>query len=395
MIRKINLKNTLIFMTLYATYTAIYVARVNLSVASPELIKLNIADSAKIGLLGSLFSVIYALGRIVNGILSDSKPPWIMLGTGLCVIGVSNLFIGFLPPFVEIMIFWMLNAFAQSMLWSSVLFTISSIYSKEKAKGKASAMVTSVATGNIVGILLDTYLVTKFGVNYAFIIPGILTLILGVLSVIATKKIKNDTQKASTHKSNLSVIKSKSFVKMNILAVIHGVMKENISLWMAVYIVDTYFVDLTTSSFYVVLIPLIGFIGRIIYPIINKLCRNNENKIIALGFVICIAASSLLCIGKSGIFVSVLALGIIYMAVSLINTVFLSIYPLSFADTGNTASVSGIMDFSTYLGGGISSVIYGIVISSFGYLPMFLSWVLISVMSIFILKSIKKNKSTI
>lgn len=395
MTRKINLKNTLIFMTLYAAYTAIYVARVNLSVASPELIKLNIADSAQIGLLGSLFSVIYALGRIVNGILSDSKPPWIMLGTGLCVIGVSNLFIGFLPPFVEIMIFWMLNAFAQSMLWSSVLFTISSIYSKEKAKGKASAMVTSVATGNIVGILLDTYLVTKFGVNYAFIIPGTLTLILGVLSVIATKKIKNDTQNVSSHKSNLSVIKSKSFVKMNILAVIHGVMKENISLWMAVYIVDTYFVDLTTSSFYIVLIPLIGFVGRIIYPIINKFCRNNENKIIALGFVICIAASSLLCIGKSGIFVSVLALGIIYMAVSLINTVFLSIYPLSFADTGNTASVSGIMDFSTYLGGGISSVIYGIVISSFGYLPMFLSWALISIMSIFILNSIKKNKSTI
>ena len=39
------------------------------------------------------------------------------------------------------------------------------------------------------------------------------------------------------------------------------------------------------------------------------------------------------------------------------------------------------MDFATYLGAGVSSVIYGAVIKHFGYLPMFISWAMISVIS--------------
>lgn len=58
----------------------------------------------------------------------------------------------------------------------------------------------------------------------------------------------------------------------------------------------------------------------------------------------------------------------------------------AWVQTGNTASVSGIMDFSTYLGAGISSAVYGVVIQYFGYLPMFVSWVILSGISAFILR---------
>lgn len=44
-------------------------------------------------------------------------------------------------------------------------------------------------------------------------------------------------------------------------------------------------------------------------------------------------------------------------------------------------SVSGIMDFVTYLGAGLSSVVYGFV----GYLPMFASWAVVSVVSLTVL----------
>ena len=70
----------------------------------------------------------------------------------------------------------------------------------------------------------------------------------------------------------------------------------------------------------------------------------------------------------------------------MINTSMLSIYPIRYLASGNVASVSGIMDFATYLGGGISSVLYGILIDSFGYVPMFTSWAVISVVSIVFLK---------
>ena len=76
-----------------------------------------------------------------------------------------------------------------------------------------------------------------------------------------------------------------------------------------------------------------------------------------------------------------------------INTSVLSIYPLRYSDTGNSASVSGITDFSTCFGAGVSSAVYGAVIKHFGYLPMFVSRAVISVLSIFILIVINKNSA--
>ena len=70
-------------------------------------------------------------------------------------------------------------------------------------------------------------------------------------------------------------------------------------------------------------------------------------------------------------------LSLIYMAVSVMNACFLSFFPLQFAREGTVASVSGIMDFATYLGTGLSSMVFGMLIEGYGYRAMFLSWALL------------------
>ena len=84
-------------------------------------------------------------------------------------------------------------------------------------------------------------------------------------------------------------------------------------------------------------------------------------------------------------------MSLIYAAVSIINTSILSIFPLRYAKTGNVASISGVMDLATYAGSGISSLVYGFVIDSFGYVPMFASWIAISVISVAVLLTMKEK----
>jgi len=383
----------IIFFIVYLAYTSIYIARINLSVASPGLISEGVIDAVQVGLLGSIFSTIYAVGRLINGGVSDKMPPWIMLTTGLCLAGASNVLISFFPPFIGIFILWLTNAYAQSMLWSSVLCVVSSIYDKEVAKKKTSVMVTSVAMGNILSIIINTYLITNFGTRFAFVVPGILTIVLGILVCILTKHIKAPTEdREKNHVSMWELIKKKEVYTMLVPATLHGVMKDNISLWMAVFIVDRFCVDLTTSSYYILLIPTIGFIGRTIYPAVYKLCKSKENTVSIIGFFVSAASSLVLCFSGIGIIPAVLCMSLIYAAVSMINTSILSIYPLQFLKTGNVASVSGVMDFATYLGAGVSGVIYGALIKNFGYTPMFLSWVCISLISIILVKKIKTTE---
>ncbi|MCQ2433234.1 MAG: hypothetical protein MJ175_11580, partial [Clostridia bacterium] len=54
----------------------------------------------------------------------------------------------------------------------------------------------------------------------------------------------------------------------------------------------------------------------------------------------------------------------------------------------NVSSVSGIMDFATYLGAGIGSAVYGWSITKFGYEPMYASWAIFSVLSIFLMRTL-------
>ena len=385
----------LIFFIVYLAYTSIYIARINLSIAGPELIDMGILNEVRVGTLGSIFSTIYACGRLFNGGLSDKTPPWAMLTGGLVLCGVANFAIGFFPPFVAIFVLWLVNAYAQSMLWSSVLCVVSSIYDGEKAKKKTSLMVTSVAMGNILSILINTYLITKFDARFAFIVPGILTAVLGLLVFLTTKHIPSSSKNANKkHISMFSLVRQKSVFTMIIPAFLHGVMKDNISLWMAVFVVARYGVDLKESSYYILLIPVIGFIGRTVYPVVYKLCKNNEHTVSLAGFVLCAAASLILCFNGVGMIYAVLCLSVIYAAASMINTSMLSIYPLHFVNTGNVASVSGVMDFATYLGAGVSGVIYGVVIKHYGYLPMFLSWVAISVISTVLIRKIQKTNQS-
>lgn len=386
-------KNIIIFLVVYIAYVSIYIARINLSMAGPDLISGKYIDTVQLGILGSVFSTIYAMGRLLNGSIGDKTPPWLMLTTGLLVAGLSNIAISFLPPFIGILLLWSTNAYAQSMLWSSVLCVVSELYKGEEAKQKTSLMVTSVAMGNILAIIINAFLISKFGVKYAFLVPGALTILLGLLVFLSTYKIKPTVlNEKKNHISIFKLIRDKEILSMSVPAFMHGVMKENISLWMTVFVVDKYFVDISTSSYYIFLIPLIGFVGRVLYPFAYKLCENRENTVSKLGFVICIVSSAILCVSKIGMFFDVMLLGFIYTAVSMINTSILSIYPLQYLKTGNVASASGVMDFATYLGGGVASAIYGGVIAAFGYIPMFASWVVISIISIFMLALIDKNK---
>lgn len=388
-----NKRKQLIFWIVYLAYTSIYMARVNLSMAGPDMIGEGILDTVQLGLLGSVFSTLYSIGRLINGGLSDKTPPWIMLTTGLALAGISNMCIGFFPPFIGIFILWTTNAYAQSMLWSSVLCVVAGIYDQETAKKKTSVMVSSVATGNILAIIVTTFLITKLGLRFAFIVPGAITILLGITVFFATRRIKNDVRVEKSHVSMWELLKNRKMALMCVPALCHGVMKENISLWMTVYIVDKFGVDLSTSSYYILMIPVIGFIGRTIYPAVYKMCKNRENTVSFVGFIICVASAILICFSGVGMIVSVLSLSLIYAAVSMINTSMLSIYPIRYMETGNVASVSGIMDFATYLGGGIASVIYGVVIKSLGYTPMFVSWAVISVVSILVLRIVSDKKA--
>ena len=147
------------------------------------------------------------------------------------------------------------------------------------------------------------------------------------------------------------------------------------------YCMAAYDIDLTKASYFVIFIPAVGFVGRMLYPLVYRLTGQKEHIASLFGFVICLASSVPLCFGVASPVAAMVCLGLVYAAVSVINTSLLSIYPIRFVPQGRVATVSGMMDFSTYLGAGISSSVYGFLVSSAGYPPMYGSWAVVSALS--------------
>ena len=114
-------KRKIIYLLCYLAYSSIYIARVNLTMANPSLVEAGILNTVQIGALGGVFSAMFALGRLFNGILSDKAPPFAMISSGLAICAVSNILVGFFPPFIGIFLLWTANAYAQSMLWGSMI----------------------------------------------------------------------------------------------------------------------------------------------------------------------------------------------------------------------------------------------------------------------------------
>lgn len=379
-------KKRLIYLIVYLAYTSIYISRVNLSVSETALEALSLFDAAGYGLISGLFSTVYSAGRLVNGRIGDKAPPWLMMTVGLGFAGAANIAIGFLPPYIGVLLLWCTNAYAQSMLWSSVLCVVSSIYNGPHLKRMTSLMVTAVAGGNIMAILLGGWLIRAIGVEAAFLIPGSLNILLGVAVFFATRSIKPSVDEAAEnhteHVPLLCLLKSRDMLLMCVPSVLHGVMKENVTVWMVAYAAAAFGADLSESAYYVLLIPVIGLVGRLSYPAALRALGERENSVALVGFGVCLAASVLLMFPTLGLPVAVVALGVVYAATSMVNTSITSIYPMRYLESGNVSSVSALLDFASYLGAGISGAVYGVVIKSFGYPPMFVSWIAASGISI-------------
>lgn len=372
----------LVFILCYVAYVSIYAARLNLAQASPALIAGGVLTSEQYGFLGSAFFWVYACGRLLNGMIGDRAAPWVMISLGLALTGVGNLLIGVLPPYLVILLLWCVNAYGQSMLWSSLLRCMTGLYGKETADQKVPILVSSVSVGNIAGIVLCTWMVDSLGIRAAFLAPGIVTVLMGVLAVVVLRTVPTPPAPPKQSFPVMEFIRDKKIRGMLLPALFHGVVKDNIGTWMALYFVTRYGINLESSALFVLLIPTVGMVGRLVYPMCYKLSGRRENMISVLSFAACAALAGVMCLNPASPWVAAICLSLIYALISIINTSTLSMFPLRFAEKNMVSSVSGVADCFTYLGAGIGSAVYGFWNKGGNFVPMYLSWVVLCALSI-------------
>lgn len=363
----------------WLAYACIYIGRLNVSIASPLMEESGIMTSAGIGALGSCFFFSYAFGQIINGYIGDYLSPRIMIFTGLLLAGLSNIMMGIMRAW-GLYLFWAVNGYAQSMIWGPILRIASFHYHDPDKRSRAVIILSvSIGLGSIMALVMAVLLSVK-GYAPIFFVPGAILMILSLLCAVFLPAVNKNIQ-TDGHIKFLSLFKNRELLKMLIPSAAHGIIKDNLNLWVPLFFTEAYNIDIASAAFYIFLIPSATFAGRLLFPALYRLCAKDEKLVSVIAFILCALALIPIIAYKLPIWAAAACLGIVAVTISIINAAFLSIYPLRFSQSNNISSVTGIMDFVTYMGAAGGSALFGVLISASGYRSMLIIWLALAAVS--------------
>ena len=104
-----------IFLSLVAGYGFFYTCRLGLSVTKKPLLDAGVLTVSQMGIIGSVMLYVYAIGKFVNGMLSDHANIRRFMSWALLLSALINLAFGFTSLFAGFVILWGLNGWFQSI----------------------------------------------------------------------------------------------------------------------------------------------------------------------------------------------------------------------------------------------------------------------------------------
>ncbi len=394
-------ENKIIFIC-WLAYTAAYVGRLNFNASIVAIISDLGVDKSAAGLVSSFFFFAYGAGQLVNGILSKKYNPKIMIFLSLIFSSIFNLLMP-LSNDISIMKFiWLGNGIVQSVLWSTLIKTLSDYLSDTKLPKAILAMSTTVAIGTFVAYGMSSVSV-KFGTwKISFYVAAAVLIVSALIWIALFGKTKV--------KSNVEKIKNDEKVKMTkpviialvlvgITGIANGFIKDGINTWVPSVLYESFDVSQSFSIFLTLLLPLVSTLGAAIAKKIHTKIASHINMNLIFYII-----SSLLC---AGILVSLKTHSIIFIMIcficisccmAMINNVITSMFALDNRRVLNAGFAAGLLNTFCYIGSTITSYSLGAVSQSMGWNSVFIIMLCVCVVAsiicfagIFIEKNIKKS----
>ncbi len=370
----------LIFMC-WALYVSAYLGRYSYNSNILPISQFYKVSDTEVGLATSFFFFAYGAGQIVNGLLCKYYNLKYVLPLGICgsVIIHVVIFTGVLP-FHLIKYFWLLNGVCQSVLWSSLLLTLSRNLDENYIKKAIIAMSTTASTGVLLSYGISAVLALFNGFMYSFLIGAIVMTIFALIWLLLYDKVVKKTEvKVSAIESETPIVKRKTdksvykiLIVFGIFAIVINFIKDGLSTWVPKILFDTYELPESLSIMLTLILPILTIFGTTLVVFLNKKIKDYTGLIailfsmatIFIGVVVLLLSTSLWAI-------ILIAFGLISLLMSGSNNVVTSILPLTLRDKANSGFLAGILNGCCYLGSTISSVGLGALSDYFGeWLPV-------------------------
>lgn len=399
-----------IFLLCWLAYTLAYLGRINLSIAIPLMENNLILDKTSLGFIGSAFFWVYAFGQLINGRLGDKFACRDFVFAGLFISAILNILFSFTTNLFIMIVLWAFNGYFQSMLWGPLMKTINQWFPSEQKSKIALYMFSSVVSGFLLTWGCLGQLSSYTGWKGMFWIPGVVLLtysfvwysfvrnnpeeaglqhidkaysegkdLIDASSECKRFSLQNASQVISDNTNNktsfiLKLVFSSGLYLVAFAGIPLGFIREGISLWGPTMLYETFGLNLKSTMGAALLIPLFNFIGVIVARLLIVKFHNKETYLIFIFFASgTLGCISLYFLGAAGIIVNLTLLAICSLSFYGASSIITSVIPLKY---DMTSSIAGLLDFSIYLGAGLSGIVTGFLSNKIGWNLVVLLWIM-------------------
>lgn len=187
-----------IFVSSFVAYAFFHLCKKNISIVLPLLSSEYGYTNTQLGLLGSSLYLTYGVGKFVNGVIADRSNVRKFMPTALILSAICNICFALSAVFITpdkasffglptlsvllwlFAFFWGANGWFQSMGFPAVAKTLTFWFSNSERGTKWALWSCSHQFGTFLCAILSGFLAKYFGWKSAFIVPGIICILLSI-----------------------------------------------------------------------------------------------------------------------------------------------------------------------------------------------------------------------
>ncbi len=391
-------------------YTLYYVCRMTLGVVKQPLIDSGMLTAGQLGIIGSAFYFVYAVGKFMNGFIADYCNIRRFMAAGIAVSAVVNLVLGLMGllagplgfgAMVLLLTFsllWGINGWAQSMGSPPGTISLSRWFPLSRRGTMYSIFSSTPQLGKAVSMIMTGFIVAAAGWQWGFLaaaVAGVIGLLVSLIFIADTpesqglpsvqelsgEEIRSMDQQP-TRELQKWVFRHPGIWVIAISTAFLYITQHAVSDWGVLFLQKQKAFSLEKATQVIGLAEVFGVAGNLAAGWLSDvLFRGNRARPVILAGVLAVAALAGFLFLDGGFWMNMVYVAVFSLCFSVVFCIVGGLMALDFVPRRATGAALGIVGISSYAAAGLQSVVSGFLIGGnqtgevFNFLPVSIFWI--------------------
>jgi len=391
-------------------YTLYYVCRMTLGVVKQPLIDGGVLTAGQLGIIGSAFYFVYAVGKFMNGFIADYCNIRRFMAWGIGVSALVNLLLGILGLLngplgfgsllllVLFSVLWGVNGWAQSMGSPPGTISLSRWFPLTQRGTMYSIFSSTPQLGKAVSMIMTGFIVAAAGWQWGFLaaaVAGVIGLVISFAFISDTPESEGlpsvqelsgepvqTLDKKPTRELQKWVFRHPGIWVIAISTAFLYITQHAVSDWGVLFLQKQKAFSLERAAQVIGLAEVFGVAGNLAAGWMSDvLFRGNRVRPVVIAGIMAVVSLAGFLFLDGGFGLNMACVAVFSCSFSVVFCIVAGLMALDFVPRKATGAALGIVGISSYAAAGLQSVASGLLIDGytadglFNFLPVSIFWI--------------------